>query len=52
MIVPPVDPELEQQQQDQIRPVQRWLRGGRFSFKDTHDAAILRGGERVSDVRA
>ena len=36
----------------QIRPVQRWLRGGRFSFKDTHDAAILRGGERVSDVRA
>lgn len=31
----------------QIRPVQRWLRGGRFSFKDTHDAEV-----RVSDVRA
>jgi branched-chain amino acid transport system permease protein len=31
----------------QIRPVQRWLRGGRFSFKGTHDAEV-----RVSDVRA
>jgi branched-chain amino acid transport system permease protein len=31
----------------QIRPLQRWLRGGRFSFKDTHDAEV-----RVSDVRA
>jgi branched-chain amino acid transport system permease protein len=31
----------------QLRPVQRWLRGGRFSFKDTHDAEV-----RVSDVRA
>jgi branched-chain amino acid transport system permease protein len=31
----------------QIRPVQRWLRGGRFSLKDTHDAEV-----RVSDVRA
>jgi branched-chain amino acid transport system permease protein len=31
----------------QIRPVQRWLRGGRFSFKDTHDTEV-----RVSDVRA
>jgi branched-chain amino acid transport system permease protein len=36
----------------QVRPLQRWLRGGRFSFKDTHEAPILRGGERVSDVRA
>ena len=31
----------------QIRPLQRWLRGGRFSFKDTHDSEV-----RVSDVRA
>jgi branched-chain amino acid transport system permease protein len=31
----------------QLRPIQRWLRGGRFSFKDTHDAEV-----RVSDVRA
>jgi branched-chain amino acid transport system permease protein len=31
----------------QIRPLQRWLRGGRFSFKDTHQAEV-----RVSDVRA
>jgi branched-chain amino acid transport system permease protein len=31
----------------QIRPLQRWLRGGRFSFKDTHDAEV-----QVSDVRA
>ncbi|MEW6477464.1 MAG: branched-chain amino acid ABC transporter permease [Actinomycetota bacterium] len=31
----------------QIRPVQRWLRGGRFSFKDTHESEV-----RVSDVRA
>jgi branched-chain amino acid transport system permease protein len=31
----------------QIRPLQRWLRGGRFSFKDTHDTEV-----RVSDVRA
>jgi len=31
----------------QIRPLQRWLRGGRFSFKDTHDDEV-----RVSDVRA
>jgi len=31
----------------QVRPVQRWLRGGRFSFKDTHDTEV-----RVSDVRA
>jgi branched-chain amino acid transport system permease protein len=31
----------------QIRPIQRWLRGGRFSLKDTHDAEV-----RVSDVRA
>lgn len=36
----------------QLRPLQRWLRGGRFSFKDTHDAPIPGGGERVSDVRA
>jgi branched-chain amino acid transport system permease protein len=32
---------------EQLRPVQRWLRGGRFSFKDTPDADV-----RVSDVRA
>ena len=31
----------------QIRPLQRWLRGGRFSFKDTHEGEV-----RVSDVRA
>jgi branched-chain amino acid transport system permease protein len=31
----------------QIRPLQRWLRGGRFSFKDTHESEV-----RVSDVRA
>jgi branched-chain amino acid transport system permease protein len=31
----------------QIRPLQRWLRGGRFSFKDTHQSEV-----RVSDVRA
>jgi branched-chain amino acid transport system permease protein len=31
----------------QIRPLQRWLRGGRFSFKDTHETEV-----RVSDVRA
>jgi branched-chain amino acid transport system permease protein len=36
----------------QIRPVQRWLRGGRFTFKDTHDSPTLRSGDRVSDVRA
>jgi branched-chain amino acid transport system permease protein len=30
-----------------IRPLQRWLRGGRFSTKHTHDAEV-----RVSDVRA
>jgi len=36
----------------QIRPLQRWLRGGRFSLKETHDTAILSGGERVSDARA
>jgi hypothetical protein len=27
--------------------LQRWLRGGRFSFKDTHESEV-----RVSDVRA
>jgi branched-chain amino acid transport system permease protein len=31
----------------QIRPLQRWLRGRRFSFKDTHEGEV-----RVSDVRA
>jgi branched-chain amino acid transport system permease protein len=31
----------------QIRPLQRWLRGGRFGFKDTLETEI-----RVSDVRA
>ena len=31
----------------QVRPLQRWLRGGRFSFKDTHESEV-----RVSDVRA
>ncbi|HYH49985.1 MAG TPA: branched-chain amino acid ABC transporter permease [Acidimicrobiia bacterium] len=31
----------------QIRPLQRWLRGRRFSFKDTHESEV-----RVSDVRA
>jgi branched-chain amino acid transport system permease protein len=31
----------------QIRPLQRWLRGGRFSLKDTHETEV-----RVSDVRA
>jgi len=31
----------------QIRPLQRWLRGGRFSFKGAPDAEV-----RVSDVRA
>jgi branched-chain amino acid transport system permease protein len=31
----------------QLRPLQRWLRGGRFSFKDTHESEV-----RVSDVRA
>jgi len=31
----------------QLRPVQRWLRGGRFSLKGTHDGEV-----RVSDVRA
>jgi len=31
----------------QIRPLQRWLRGRPFSFRDTHDAEV-----RVSDVRA
>jgi len=31
----------------QVRPLQRWLRGGRFSFKDTHEDEV-----RVSDVRA
>jgi branched-chain amino acid transport system permease protein len=31
----------------QIRPLQRWLRGGRFSLKDTHESEV-----RVSDVRA
>jgi branched-chain amino acid transport system permease protein len=31
----------------QFRPLQRWLRGGRFSFKDTHESEV-----RVSDVRA
>ncbi len=36
----------------QIRPLQRWLRGGRFTFKDIHDAPTSRSGERVSDVRA
>jgi hypothetical protein len=36
----------------QVRPIQRWLRGGRFSLKDTHDSPIPGGGERVSDVRA
>jgi branched-chain amino acid transport system permease protein len=30
-----------------IRPLQRWLRGGRFSFRDTHDSEVM-----VSDVRA
>jgi branched-chain amino acid transport system permease protein len=36
----------------QIRPVQRWLKGGRFSSKGTHDSPTLRSGDRVSDVRA
>jgi branched-chain amino acid transport system permease protein len=36
----------------QLRPIQRWLRGGRFSLKDTHDSPIPGSGERVSDVRA
>jgi len=31
----------------QVRPLQRWLRGGRFSLKDTHESEV-----RVSDVRA
>ncbi|HZQ80055.1 MAG TPA: branched-chain amino acid ABC transporter permease [Acidimicrobiia bacterium] len=31
----------------QIRPLQRWLRGGRFSFKDTHERDV-----RVTDARA
>ena len=33
----------------QIRPLQRWLRGGRFSFKDTHDAEVQ--GERCPCLR-
>jgi branched-chain amino acid transport system permease protein len=32
---------------DQIRPLQRWLRGGPFTFKGTHESEV-----RVSDVRA
>ena len=31
----------------QVLPLQRWLRGGRFSLKDTHESEV-----RVSDVRA
>lgn len=31
----------------QVRPIQRWLRGGRFSLHGTEDAEV-----RVSDVRA
>ncbi|HVW32780.1 MAG TPA: branched-chain amino acid ABC transporter permease [Acidimicrobiia bacterium] len=34
----------------QIRPLQRWLRGGRFSFAAPHEDSGA--GERVSDVRA